>query len=70
MKSLRIGLSVAGCVLLMLGYFASQYAYLVQGDPSSYAARLDQPPIRELAALFFIAALILAFIPDRNGDQP
>jgi hypothetical protein len=69
MKSLRIGLSVAGCVLLMLGYFASQYAYLVQGDPSGYAAKLDQPPIRELAVLFFVAALILAFIPDQNGDK-
>ncbi len=68
MKSLRIGLSIAGCALLMLGYFASQYAYLIQGDPSSYAAKLDQPAIRQLAALFFVVALILALVPDRNGD--
>ena len=69
MKSLRIGLSVAACVLLMLGYFASQYAYMVQGDPSSYAAMLDQPPIRHLAALFLIVALILAFVPERDGER-
>ena len=69
MKSLRIGLSVAASVLLMLGYFASQYAYMVKGDPSSYAAMLDQPPIRQLAAVFLIAALVLALIPDRDGDR-
>jgi hypothetical protein len=67
MKSIRFALSVGGAALLMLGYFGSQYAYF-QGDPSSYAARLDEPPVRMLATFFFLAALVLAFVPDRNGD--
>jgi len=68
MKPIRFALSLVGSVLLVMGYFASQIAYF-QGDPSGYAAKVDQPPVRLLASLFFICALAFAIVPDREGDS-
>lgn len=68
MNALRSTFSVGAAVLLILGYFASQVSYF-QGDPSGYAARVDQSPVHMLAAIFFIAALILSLIPDRAGER-
>jgi FtsH-binding integral membrane protein len=65
MKSIRFALSLGAAILLMAGYLASQVAYL-QGAPSAYAARVDQPPVRVLCALLLVVALVLSFFPDRE----
>lgn len=69
MKSLRTVLSVVSIVLLGLGYIASQIAAW-NGSATEYARRVDEAPIRTLALLLLLAAVILAFVPDREGTEP
>jgi uncharacterized protein HemY len=68
MNTLRIALSTITVVLLLAGYIASQFIYLSQGDVSAYAARVDQPPIRALAALLLIAAVVLSVVREGNKN--
>jgi hypothetical protein len=65
MSSIRKTLSYVVLALLTLGYLASQWAAL-QGTAPDYSARVDVPPVQTLSLIIFIAALVLAFIPDRE----
>lgn len=67
MRSLRTALTVAALVLLSAGYAASQIAYF-QGQFIEYAARVDSPPVRALSGLILLAAVVLAWIPDRDEE--
>lgn len=56
--------------LLGLGYLASQYQALY-GDAAAYSARVDIPQVKYLCLFLFLAALALAFVPDREeGEAP
>ena len=69
MRPLRSILAVMTGLLLFAGYLASQYYYVFQpADLAVYVAKVDSAPIRTLCAVFFIAAVVLAFIPDK--EQP
>jgi succinate dehydrogenase hydrophobic anchor subunit len=65
MKTLRVVLSAVSVILLLAGYLASQYTAL-NGTASDYASKVDQPPVRLLALLLLVAAVVLAFIPERE----
>lgn len=65
MKSLRLALSAFLVLGLVAGYLASQYAYFT-GTTAQYTEKIDQPPVRMLALLFFIAAIALAFVKDKE----
>jgi hypothetical protein len=67
MSGLRRLLSYMVLALLTLGYLASQWAAL-NGSASDYAARVDIPQVKLLSLALLIAALALAFIPDREGE--
>lgn len=63
MKRARDLVMVVAIVMLGGGYVLSQWA-AYNGTVSVIAAKFDQAPIRMLAALLFVATLILAFWPD------
>ena len=67
MRTVRLVLSVGTVLVLLGGYLASQYAAL-SGDQSAaeYAAKVDVAPIRLLASFLVVAAIVLAFIPERE----
>lgn len=72
MSALRLSLSAALVLLLLAGYLTSQYAYFFMTpslNPSSYAARVDQAPVRYLALFLFLAALALSLIPAREDGE-
>jgi hypothetical protein len=60
--------SAATVVFLLLGYLASQVAAM-QGTFASYAEKADSAPIRTLALLIFVGAIISCFIPDREPNS-
>lgn len=68
MKLARTVFSVMAVLLLGLGYAASQFAAFT-GTQTEYAVKADQPQIRYLALLLLLAAIGLAFVPDREGDS-
>ncbi|MFZ4506310.1 MAG: hypothetical protein ACOYON_01265 [Fimbriimonas sp.] len=68
MKLLRFILSVVSVLLLGGGYLASQFMAL-QGRGSEYAQKVDQSSIIQLSLLLLVAAILLAFVPDR-GEEP
>jgi hypothetical protein len=62
-------LVVIGSILLLAGgYLASQLA-AINGQAADYAAKIDQPSIRTLAALLLVAAIALSFVPDREEGR-
>jgi hypothetical protein len=69
MSSVRRLLGIVVLAMLTLGYLASQYAILY-GDPVGYAARVDIPQVKYLSLFLFLAALVLAVIPDREEETP
>lgn len=70
MKLARDVFGVLAIFLLVLGYLGSQWSY----DPAapqraaSWAFSMDQPPIRILASVLLLGAIILAFIPEKEGE--
>lgn len=67
MKTLRTALSAITILLLLAGYVASQLAAL-NGTASDYAERVDQAPIRYAALALLIAAIVLAFVREREPE--
>jgi hypothetical protein len=61
MNSVRDAIGVVAGLILLGGYGLSQYAYFF-GDPRAYAAAVDAPAFRIIAALIFIAAIALTLI--------
>ena len=68
MSGIRQLLSYVVLTLLTLGYLASQWAAL-KGTAHEYAARVDIPQVKLLSLFLLIAALVLAFIPDREVEK-
>lgn len=68
MKVFRLAISVLGVAGLAIGYFASQTAYF-SGRAAEYAQAVDQPAVRYASLALLAAAILLAFIPDREGDK-
>ena len=67
MKRARDLVMVVAIVVLGGGYVLSQWA-AYNGTVSAIAAKFDQTPIRMLAALLFVATLVLALLP--NSKEP
>lgn len=67
MKVFRLAVSVLGVLGLAAGYAASQYAFF-NGKAADYAAAVDQPAIRFGSLALLAAAVVLALLPDREGD--
>ena len=67
MKQVRRLLSVLVVGLLAFGYLASQYAAL-NGLAPQYAAFVDTSVFKWASLLVLIAAIVLAFVPDREVD--
>jgi hypothetical protein len=67
MSRVRLAFAAIVCALLAAGYLASQWAYL-HGTAPDYSAKVDQTPIVILAEVVFIAAVVLCFWPDKQGD--
>lgn len=65
---LRLVFSVATIVFLTTGYVASQYASMT-GVSADYARRVDAFPIRALALLLLIGAIVSAALPPRSGNS-
>jgi hypothetical protein len=65
MKLLRLVLSVVSALILGGGFLLS-LSFALDGRASEYAARVDQPAIVQLSLLILVAAIVLAFIPDRD----
>ena len=70
MKLARMVITMMAVALLFGGFLASLSA-AIQGTAAEYAQKIDVPPVRMLATIIFVGALILAFIPDKEGmEQP
>ena len=65
MKSIRLMLSGVVALLLTVGYLANEAAWL-QKDPAVYVFKVDQTPVRILAAVLLIGAIGLALVPDKE----
>jgi len=59
MSTFRTAFGLVVCVLLCLGYAASQVAYF-RGTFETYAERVDVPQVRYLCLAIFVLGLILA----------
>lgn len=67
MNSIRFALSILAILALGLGYFASQSAFW-SGRAPEYAAAVDTPVVRALAATLLGAAVVFALIKDRARE--
>lgn len=68
MNALRIA-TAAGLVLLVAGgYLGSQWSVWT-GAAVDWHARVDTAPVRGVAALLLIAAIVLAFVPAREVSE-
>jgi len=67
MRLLRFLLSAVSILLLLVGYMLSQYNALF-GDVSRWAADMDRPQIRMLAAAIFCLAIIFSFVPEKENE--
>ncbi len=67
MKQVRLALSAKTVLLLLGGYAASVVAY--PAGAANHAARMDSAPIRMLATVLFLMALVLAFVRDREEPE-
>ncbi len=67
MKTVRLALSVLSVLSLLVGYLASQAAAL-NGTAGDYAQKVDAAPVRTMALVILIAALVCAVVPDRGED--
>lgn len=71
MTNLRTALTALVVALLVLGWGAAAFAAM-DGRSSEWAARLDGPatsgPVRLLALVVLLAAIVSAFVPDRESE--
>lgn len=69
MKTIRLGISCLGLLLLAGGYAASQMAYW-QGRAADFARQIDTPPVVALSAIVLIASLLLSLKADADEANP
>ena len=67
MKLARTSLGWVGIALVSIGYAASQCAFF-NGTPSQHAAAFDTMPIRILAGLVFLGA-VLSAVSKQEGNE-
>lgn len=67
MTRLRLAVCTVLTLALGAGYFCSQWAFFT-GESADYAALVDQPAIRWIAAVLFLVVIVLAMIPDRPEE--
>ncbi len=70
MKLARDILGLLAIFLLGLGYLGSQWAYDT-ADPmraTQWAFAMDQQPIRVLATILLVGAIVCAFIPVKEDE--
>lgn len=67
MKNLRAALAALAVALLTAGWAGAAWAAMNETAPD-WAARMDLPPIRTLALVLLVAAVGLAFVPDRESE--
>lgn len=65
MRTLRIALGTLVCLLLCMGYAASQWAFF-HGEAATYSARVDTPSIRLLALAILVTLIVLGMIPNKD----
>jgi hypothetical protein len=65
MKTVRLAATVLSIVLLLAGYLASEYAALY-GNSADYASRVDSPPVRNLALVMLLAAIVLSLVREQE----
>jgi hypothetical protein len=71
MSKIRKFVGAVVLVLLALGYFCSQAAYLQGLDAAvNYATRVDTPPVAYLALGILVLAVFFAFRPEADGVDP
>lgn len=68
MRLLRDCLGVFGAILLIAGYLAAVQASAT-GQAAEYAAKVDAAPIRSIALLLLLAAIVLSFVPERGETE-
>ena len=68
MSLLRSLLSAISILLLLIGYLLSQYNALT-GNASQWAADMDRPQIRLLAALIFCLAIGFSFVRPKENEN-
>ncbi len=67
MKHVRLALSALTVLLLLGGYAASVVAY--PENAADHAKLMDTGFVRLAAAVLFVVAVALAFLPDREGPE-
>lgn len=67
MKLARDILGLGAIFLLGFGYLGSQWVYFT-GDPARWAFAVDQTPVRILAGVLFVGAVVLSFFPVEEGE--
>lgn len=65
MRTLRIALGTLVCLLLCMGYAASQWAFF-HGETATYSTRVDTPSIRLLALAILVTLIVLGMIPNKD----
>lgn len=68
MKTLRLAVAATAILGLGAGYLASQVAFF-QGAAAEYAQALDGPIVRWLSLALLAVAIVLAFVPSREGED-
>jgi succinate dehydrogenase hydrophobic anchor subunit len=68
MKTLRLGLFAVSAILLVGGYLAST-AFVLRGQAADWARRIDQPPVKWLALVLCVAAVVFGFLKDADDGE-
>lgn len=73
MTALMRQLLALGALLLLGGGYVGSQVAAMNGRHAEFAYQMDQFPIRVLAAVLLVGALVLALVPDdledRNGGE-
>ncbi|MES1227135.1 MAG: hypothetical protein ABUL72_00605 [Armatimonadota bacterium] len=67
MKKIRTALALITMILLMAGYLGSQLVSSM-GSSANYVAALDKSGVPYLALSLLLAAVVFAFIPDKEEN--
>lgn len=68
MNLLRTALALASILLLTVGYAASQF-FALNGRAAEYVALVDKSSLAPVSLLILLAAIVLAFVPDREAND-
>ena len=66
MTNLRTALAALVVVLLVLGWGGAAFAAM-NGTATEWASKMDAAPIRTLALIVLIGAIVAAFVPDQEA---